>query len=79
MKDTLRRMATQQTQAKPTAPAKPAAQVAAPAAQASREWAKPDAGHEYRHPAPAAPAPKQSGLDKRMVALLAQQAKPTYR
>lgn len=34
-----------------------------------------------RIPAPSAsgPKPKQSGLDKRMVALLAQQAKPTYR
>lgn len=82
MKEALQRAMAQKAAAKVT-PAKPAAQVAAPAAPAapaSREWAKPDKGHEYRPVAPApAPKPTQSGLNAKIVALLAQQAKPTYR
>lgn len=72
MKDTLRRYAAQQANAKSSAkttPA-PAPRRASTAAPAARHWGLPDPGHEYRMPAPA-PETKQSGLDTKMVALIA--------
>lgn len=79
MKAALQRAMAQKAaaKAKPAPKTPPAAPTAAPAA---RSWSAPDPGCEYRPTAPApAPKPKQSGLNERMVALLAQQAKPTYR
>lgn len=74
----------EQAKTKPVAPAKttpakktaPAPRKAAVAAPAARHWGLPDPGHEYRPPASApAPKAKQSGLDNRMVALAAAEAK----
>jgi hypothetical protein len=75
MKDALERAFAQQAaaKAKPVAKATPAPRKAPTATPAARHWGAPDPGYEYRMPAPApAPQAKQSGLDKNMVTLLAQ-------
>lgn len=75
MKESLRRNAAQ----KAKTPA-PAPQKAATAAPAARHWSAPDpvASTPYK-PAPAAQKPKQSGLDKNMVALLAKSTTRDHR
>jgi len=76
MKDTLRRYAAQQANTKSAAKTTPAPRKAATAGSAARHWGLPDLGCEDHIPAPSpAPKAKQSDLDNRMVALLADEAK----